>query len=108
MPDAFRDTFVAMSCARAVIAATRLGVLEALAQQPAGARELAERLELDAAGTQALLTALASLGYVEADASGTYRPASAGAQLVPGSDDSIAHFAGEYSAHAWSMLGRLE
>lgn len=108
MPDAFRDTFAAMAAARAVIAATRLGVMEALAQQPAEARALAGRLGLDGAGVEALLAALASLGYVEVDAAGVYRPASAGAQLIPGTSDSIAHFVGDYSAHAWSMLGRLE
>jgi SAM-dependent methyltransferase len=108
VPDAFRDTFVAMAAARAVIAATRLGVLEALQEQPARAGELAERLGLDAAGVQALLATLASLGYVEQDSSGVYRPASAGAQLVLGTSDSIAHFVGEYSAQAWSMLGGLE
>ena len=108
MPDAFRDTFAAIAAARAVIAATRLGVVRALQQQPADAHGLAERLGLDPAGVEALLAALASLGYVEADADGVYRAAAAGAQLIPGTRDSIAHFVGDYSAHAWSMLGRLE
>ena len=65
-----------MAGARALLTATQLGVLAALAQRPAGAEELADRLELDRAGTEALLAALAALGYVCADARGVYRATS--------------------------------
>lgn len=107
-PDAFADTFVAMAGARAIIAATRLGVLAALVKRPATAAELAGRLELEPAGVQALLGALAALGYVRADAHGVYRPTPAGSRLDPEAPDSVAHFVGAYNAHAWEMLGHLE
>ena len=108
-PDPFADTFVAMAAARAVIAATRLGLFEALAAGPATASDLAARQRLDPVGTEALLGALAALGYLESDRDGVHRPTEAAARLlVAGGADSIAHFVGGYNRHAWNMLGRLE
>ena len=107
-PDAFRDTFVAMAGARAIITATRLGIVAALAAEPAAAGALARRLGLAPAGVEALLGALAALGYLEVDAEGGYRPTAAGSQLDAGARDSVAHFVGEYNADAWEMLGRLD
>jgi SAM-dependent methyltransferase len=109
LPDPFADTFVAMAGARAVIAATHLGVFEALAAEPATPRELAARRGLDPVGTEALLGALAALGYLEADRRGVHRPSEPAARLLVGaSPDSIAHFVGDYNRDAWEMLGRLE
>jgi len=108
-PDPFADTFVATAAARAVIAATRLGVFAALAARAATSAELASERGLDVAGTEALLTALASLGYLEADPDGTHRLAEVAARrLVPESAESIATFVGDYQPFAWDMLGGLE
>ena len=107
-PDAFRDTFVAMAGARAIITATRLGVFAALAREPAGARALAEQLRLELAGVEALLGALVALGYLHVDARGAHRPTAAGARLDPAAGDSVAEFVGAYNAYAWEMLGRLD
>jgi SAM-dependent methyltransferase len=57
---------------------------------------------------QALLAALAAMGYLQTSADGRYRPAAAGAQLIGDSPHSLAHFVGAYSAQAWEMLGGLE
>jgi ubiquinone/menaquinone biosynthesis C-methylase UbiE len=116
-PDPFSDTFVAIAAARAVITATQLGVIDALARQPATAHALAAQLQLDPLGVQALLTALQTLGYLDvtddSDKSGeegadTYRPSDAGQALVSDSPQSVAHFVGAYSAYAWDMLGGLD
>ena len=107
-PDPFGDTFVAMAGARAVITATRLGVLSALARERATPSALAAELSLDQVGIEALLTALAALGYVEAGADGTYRPTATGLRLAVGGSDSVAHFVGAYNAFAWEMLGHLD
>jgi SAM-dependent methyltransferase len=50
---------------RAVLAAIRLDVFEALASGPMSAAELAQRLHADAGGVQRLLHALEPLGYVK-------------------------------------------
>jgi SAM-dependent methyltransferase len=107
-PDPFADTFIAMASARAIVTATKLGVLETLLREPATAQQLADALGLQVAGAEALLTVLDALGYVEAGARGTYRPTPAGRTLVPGEPGSVAHFVGSYSAHAWEMLGELD
>ncbi len=107
-PDAFNDSFVAMASARAIITATRLGIVRSLAEEPATAGQLARRLALSAAGLEALLTALATLGYLEVGHSGIHVPTAAGLQLVAGTNGSVANFVGDYNAHAWEMLGQLE
>ena len=107
-PDAFNDTFVAMTAARAIITATRLGIVGSLAEQSGTAAELAGRLGLSGAGTEALLTALVTLGYLAVDARGVHAPTVAGMQLVPGASASVASFVGDYNAHAWEMLGGLD
>jgi hypothetical protein len=106
--DPFGDTFVAMAGARAVISATRLGVLGALAEGRATPDSVAAKLDLDPVGTEALLTALDTLGYVETGADGVYSLTTAGLRLVAGVSGSVAHFVGAYSAYAWDMLGGLD
>jgi SAM-dependent methyltransferase len=108
-PDPFEDTFIAMAGARAVITATRLGVFDTLADEAAAAPAVADRLGLERTGVEALLTALAAEGYLEADAGGRHRPsASASRHLVSSSPESITSFIGGYNADAWDMLGGLE
>jgi SAM-dependent methyltransferase len=108
-PDPFHDTFVAPIAARAVVAAIELGVLDALAEEPATASELAERLGLDPVGVEALAAALVSLGYLEADGNGTLRPtAEAGRLAVRSSPESVATFAGGFARQHWEVLGTLE
>jgi ubiquinone/menaquinone biosynthesis C-methylase UbiE/DNA-binding transcriptional ArsR family regulator len=97
-----------MAGARAIIDATRLGLVAALAEQPASAEALARRLGLEQPGVEALLGALAALGYVHGEADGRYRPTAAGAQLVPGAPESVASFVGSYNEHAWEMLAHLQ
>jgi SAM-dependent methyltransferase len=98
-----------MAGARAVIAATRLGVLDSLAERPDRPEELAARLGLQEAGVEALLTALASIGYLEADADGTHRvPDGVARLLAADGPESIATFVGEYGSFEWELLGRLE
>jgi hypothetical protein len=54
-----------MAAARAIITATRLGVVASLAGEPATADAVARGLRLELAGVEALLTALMTLGYLE-------------------------------------------
>jgi len=83
-------------------------VFDSLAKRGMNARELAEDRALDPTGTEALLTALATLGYLETDADGRYHATAAGASLASGSPDTVHDFIGTYNAHAWEMLGRLD
>jgi DNA-binding transcriptional ArsR family regulator len=98
-----------MIAARALIAATRLGVFDVLAERPGDAADVAARLELDPNGVQVLLTALHSMGYVKADDEGRYRIEDTARRLLTkSSKESIATFVGEFNAHQWDAMGTLE
>ncbi|WP_238011746.1 methyltransferase [Dactylosporangium sp. AC04546] len=79
---AFLQEFLSVWGFRAVLAGFRLGVLDALRQEPADSAALAGRLGLDPRGTGFLLDALDVLGYVEAGPGGRYRATGRAAALV--------------------------
>lgn len=64
LPLPFFETHFALGRARAVMAATRLGVFEALGAGVATVAEVADRCGTDPAATQQLLLALAGSGYL--------------------------------------------
>jgi hypothetical protein len=64
VPTPLGDTIVAMTLARTIMVATKLGIFEILAKGEASAYEIATRCELDQHATGVLLFALAGAGYV--------------------------------------------
>src|SRR2546428_13469154 len=64
VPTPLGDTIVAMTLARTIMAATKLGVLEALAKAACTVQDIATRCGLDRHATQALLFPLAGAGNV--------------------------------------------
>jgi len=64
VPTPLGDTIVAMTLARAIMVATKLGIFEALAKQACTTHETAALCGLDQHATEALLFALAGAGYV--------------------------------------------
>jgi 2-polyprenyl-3-methyl-5-hydroxy-6-metoxy-1,4-benzoquinol methylase len=64
VPTPLGDTIVAMTLARTIMVATKLGVFEALAKEESTAREIATHCGLDQHATEVLLFALAGAGYV--------------------------------------------
>jgi ubiquinone/menaquinone biosynthesis C-methylase UbiE len=108
-PDPFEDTFAAPIASRAVISATRLGVFEALAEDPADAAGLAAKLDLDTTGVEALLAALVALGYLHCDPQGVHRVTEVTAStLFSDSPETLATFAGPFGALTWQTLGQLD
>lgn len=69
----------AMTGAAVLSAADRLGLWDALSDQPATADDVADRLAIDGAGTAVLLRALTGLGVLTRDDAGRYRPTVAAA-----------------------------
>jgi SAM-dependent methyltransferase len=106
-PDPFLDSFTGLVAARAVTSAAMLGVFDSLHEEPATAAELAERLGLDPLGADTLLTALATLGYIDGS-DGRYRNAPESERLlVRSSPDSIATFVGAQGDLHWQVLELL-
>jgi predicted O-methyltransferase YrrM len=64
MPTPLIDTFQAIVRARAIMAGSKLGVFDALANGPAKATEVAQRIGADPRGTGKLLNALTGAGYL--------------------------------------------
>jgi SAM-dependent methyltransferase len=108
-PDPFAHAFLWPVAGRAVTAGVTLGVFEALARGPASAADLAAQLGLDARGAEALLVALAALGYVSSRDDGRFANGEvAGRLLVRDSPESIANFVGPQSELHWRILGPLD
>ena len=107
-PDPYFDSFTGLVAARALTTATVLGVFDALAGEPAAPGELAERLGLDPLGTETLLTALLTLGYVEHGADERLTNSEVSRRLlVTSSPESIATFVGAQADLHWEVLDRL-
>src|SRR5579884_772894 len=98
-----------MIAARALMVAVDLGVFDALADGPLDAPALAAKLGLDGVGVEALLAALASLGYVQGSADGAFGLTEVSARLlVRGSQETIATGIGAFNLHTWETLSGLE
>jgi SAM-dependent methyltransferase len=107
-PDPFDDTFTGLIAARAVTTAVMLGVFEALHERPSSGPELAERLGLDPLGVDTLVTALATLGYLEDAGDGRVANAPTSERLlVRSSSESIATFVGAQADLHWEVLDIL-
>ena len=105
MADAFRGPI----SGRALSLAITLGVFDALAEEPATPRALAERLGLDPVGAETLLTALQALGYLEPTPAAALRNSEVTERLlVSSSPESIAAFHGEQAKLHWQVLDGLE
>jgi ubiquinone/menaquinone biosynthesis C-methylase UbiE len=64
VPTPLVDTFQALVRVRVILAATHLGVFEALRQGPASASRVAEQLQTHPKATEKLLNALVGIGYL--------------------------------------------
>jgi ubiquinone/menaquinone biosynthesis C-methylase UbiE len=108
-PAPYFDTWVAIVGARAVMAATRLGVVDALAERPDDAAGLARRLGFDERGLDALLDALVVLDYARRRRGGSYTlTRQARRWLAADSDAAIASWVGDFTYDAWDHMGELE
>ncbi|QSQ22640.1 methyltransferase [Pyxidicoccus parkwayensis] len=72
-PQPLAHAFFGMMASRTLMAGVRLGVYAALAEGPASAETLAERLKLSPEGTRTLLEALVACEAVERQRGGRYR-----------------------------------
>lgn len=106
-PDPFADAFTGLVAARTLSSAVVLGVFEALHEEPADAATLAGRLGLDPLGADTLLSALLTLGYVEAEDGLLRNTPVTDRLLVRSSPESIATFVGEQGELHWQVLELL-
>ena len=108
VPAPVLDSYLELMAARAVMAGASLGVFRALAEEPADAGALAERLGLDATGAEALLEALAAVGYVRQRAGIFHNAKHVERFLLPGSGRSVEAWVGGYTYDVWDAFSQLE
>lgn len=107
VPLPFLETHFAIGLAQAVVAATKLGVFEALAAQAATAVEMASRCETDPLSTRKLLNALAGSGYL-VHRGGRYALATnARTWLLAGSPRSLVD-AVLFTGSEWDFMSHIE
>ena len=106
-PVPLMETQLAMISARAIMAASELGVFSCLSERPSGALEIAKTCGLDPRGTTTLLGALVSLDYLRYRGEGFELTAKARKWLAAQNTWSLA----DYMPHlrdVWEMLSGLE
>jgi ubiquinone/menaquinone biosynthesis C-methylase UbiE len=108
MPLPFFDAFLGLMAARALMAATSLGVFAALAEQPDDAAGLARRTGLVEDRLAVLLVALVSLGYLRRRR-GRYRlTRTAQRWLAPGGRPGLDALVGRLAYWDWRAMDELE
>lgn len=107
-PTPFIDTFHTFVLARAVMAATKLEVFEALAAGPLAAAAVAARCGTHPAATRALLDALVGAHYLRLRADGRYALAPVARRwLLRSSPHSLRDWA-IFGLLSWDWIGQLE
>jgi SAM-dependent methyltransferase len=108
VPTPVFHTLVPVLAARALLVGTKLGVFEALGQEPLTAAEVAAKLGTEREATGKLLNALAGLGYLRAAGNGFALSSAARRWLVPGSPQSLRDWVLEQELLEWRWLESLE
>ena len=105
--DPFEDSFTALIKSRALTSAAVLGVFDALHEGAATSGDLAGRLGLDEAGTEALAGTLVAAGYLDSEGGLSRNTPVSERLLVTSSPESIATFVGAQADLHWQILGLL-
>lgn len=108
VPTPVFHTLVPVLAARALLVGTKLGVFEALRQEPLTADEVAAKLGTEREATGKLLNALAELGYLRAAGDGFALSSGARRWLVSGSPQSLRDWVLEQELLEWRWLESLE
>jgi SAM-dependent methyltransferase len=108
VPTPVFHTLVPVLAARALLVGTKLGVFEALGQNPLTAADVAAKLGTEREATGKLLNALTGLGYLRAAGNGFVLSSGARRWLVAGSPRSLRDWVLEQELLEWRWLEHLE
>lgn len=107
-PRPLAETILPLVLARAIMAATRHGLFDALARGAATAGTVARRCALDPTATLALLEALEAAGYVARGRKGRWNNSSVAARwLAPHRGRSVRDYV-VFCYHEWDILEHLD
>ncbi len=102
------ETFMGIAMAQTISSAIRLGVIDALENCTLTSSEMAETLNLNVDGTESLLMALWSLGYVEKKEDRFELTEMSTRFLLRDSPDSVATYSGHLNVDMWGWLEQTE
>jgi ubiquinone/menaquinone biosynthesis C-methylase UbiE len=108
LPSPFFDAYIGLMAARALMAATSLGVFAALAEQPDDAAGLARRTGLVEDRLVVLLAALTALGYVRRRGERYRLTRTARRWLAPGGRSGLDALVGRLAYWNWRGMDALE
>ncbi len=108
VPTPVFHTLVPVLAARALLAGTKVGVFEALGQNPLTAADVAAKLGTEGEATGKLLNAMTGLGYLRAAGNGFVLSPGARRWLVSGSPRSLRDWVLEQELLEWRWLEHLE
>jgi len=108
VPNPLFEGYFAHMMSRTIMAGVSLGIFDALAERPDDAEGLAEKLELDPRGVDALLIALHSMGYVDRADDVFRNGAQTRKHLVKGAPEPLVECIGVFTYDMWRYMGRLE
>jgi SAM-dependent methyltransferase len=108
VPRPLAETILPLVLARALMAATRWGVFDALARGSVTAGKLSRRCAMDATATTTLLEALEAAGYVARDRNGRWSNSRAAARWLTGRRGTSIRDYVLFCYHEWGVLEHLE
>lgn len=108
LPSAF-ESVVGFKAARAVMAASSLGIFQSLGRQPENTKDLADRLELFPPAVESLVQVLDSMDYIYRDQTGRFTLSPPRRRwLLPLNRYSVESFSGGFAYHIWDAWSSLE
>ena len=108
VPRPLFEGYFGLMAARTLMAGTKLGIFDALAEQPDDAAGLARRLHVDEQGVDALLVGLHSMGYLRFKGGRYSNSRQAKRHLVKGAPEPLRETLASFSYDMWNFMGHVE
>ena len=108
VPRPLFEAYYGLMAARTLMAGAKLGIFDALQEQPDDAAGVARRLELDQQGVDAMLIGLHSMGYLRHGDGRYSNSRQAQRHLVRGAPEPMHETISSFSYDMWDFMGQLE
>ena len=108
VPRPLFEGYFGLMAARTLMAGTSLGIFDALQERPDDAAGLAQRLELDEQGVDALLVGLHSMNFLRFRDGAYSNSRQAERHLVKGAAEPLRETLASFSYDMWNFMGQVE
>lgn len=108
VPKPLFEAYFGLMAARTLMAGTKLGIFDALQEKADDAAGLAQRLELDEQGVDAMLVGLHSMGYLRHRDGRYSNSRQAQRHLVHGAPEPLRETIASFSYDMWDFMGHVE